>query len=73
MGAANLVTMPWFLANSAEMRALKGGFDLAVTTFPVEPHVHRIVRVVETESELVVEAVAVRALRVTTISMGKMV
>ena len=73
MGAANLVTMPWFLANSAEMRALKGGFDLAVTTFPVEPHVHRIVRIVEAESELVVEAVAVRALRMTTISMGKMV
>ena len=58
MAADNLVTMPWFLANSAEMRALKDGFDLAVTTFPVEPHVHRIVRVVETESELVVEAVA---------------
>ena len=34
---------------------------------------HRVVWVMEAESELVVEAVAVRALRMTTISMGKMV
>ena len=38
MAAHNLVTMPWFLANSAEMRALKVGFDFAVTTFPVKAH-----------------------------------
>jgi len=34
---------------------------------------HRVVWVMEAESELVVEAVAVRALRMTAIAMGKMV
>ena len=69
MLADNLVTMPWFLANSAEMRALKGGF---ITDDFLGKSSHWVVWVMEAEGKLVVEAVAVGALRMTAIAMGKM-